>query len=147
MGIEVVHDDKDDQVWSLLHHSGSRNIGNRVAQHYDSLAKKILERQGVNTRKLNGIHYMPIQSQEGQNYLRDMEWCQQYAYHNCADMKRIMLDIISDVTKCEPDMNRSVNIHHNYCQCEDCGNGRKLWVTRKGATSAMEGQMGIIPGR
>ena len=64
---------------------------------------------------------MPIQSQEGQNYLRDMEWCQQYAYHNCAAMKRIMLDIISDVTKCEPDMNRSVNIHHNYCQCEDCG--------------------------
>ena len=31
-------------------------------------------------------------------------------------------------------------------QCEDCGGGRELYVTRKGATSAAKGQMGIIPG-
>ena len=144
--LEVVHDDNDDQIWSLLH-SGSRNIGNRVAQHYDGLAKKMLEKQGMNTRKLNGIHYMPIESKEGQDYIRDMEWCQQYAFQNRAAMKRIMLQIIADVTGREADMSRSVNIHHNYCQCEDCGNGRKLYITRKGATSAAEGQMGIIPGR
>merc|ERR1711994_597655 len=48
-----------------------------------------------------------------------------------------------------------VNIHHNYCECEQCryydedaGEWRKenLWVTRKGATSAKKGQLGIIPG-
>jgi len=143
--LEIVHCDRDDQIWSLLH-SGSRNIGNRVAQHYDSVAKNILHQKGVNTRKLNGIHYMPIESQEGQDYLRDMEWCQRYAFENRRAMQHIMLGIIADVTKHESEMNRSVNIHHNYCQCEDCGNGRKLYVTRKGATSAIAGEMGIIPG-
>lgn len=142
--LEVVHCDRDNQVWSLLH-SGSRNIGNRVAQHYDHIAKALLKKQGVETRKLNGIHYMPIESEEGQSYLRDMEWSQQYAFQNRKTMQRIMLQIIADVTKCEADMSRAVNIHHNYCSCEDC-NGRNLYVTRKGATSAAKGQMGIIPG-
>ena len=143
--LEIVHDDKDNQVWSLLH-SGSRNIGNRVAQHYDGVAKEMLKKQGVDTRKLNGIHYMPIESQEGRDYLRDMEWCQQYAFRNRQAMQRIMLQIIADVTGCEAETRRAVNIHHNYCQCEDCGDGRRLYVTRKGATSAARGQMGIIPG-
>mmetsp|Transcript_28753 Transcript_28753/g.52010 ORF Transcript_28753/g.52010 Transcript_28753/m.52010 type:complete len:227 (+) Transcript_28753:840-1520(+) len=110
------------------------------------MAKEMLQQKGVNTRKLNGIHYMPIESQEGQDYLQDMEWCQQYAFHNRQAMQRIMLQIIPDITGHEPDMIRSVNIHHNYCQCEDCGNGRKLYVTRKGVTSGAKGQMGIIPG-
>jgi RNA-splicing ligase RtcB len=78
---------------------------------------------------------MPIESQEGQDYIRDMEWSQQYAFHNRRMMKEILLDIIGQVTGHEADLNNSVNIHHNYCQCEDCGDDRKLWVTRKGATS------------
>lgn len=94
---------------------------------------------------MNGIHYMPIESEEGQGYLRDMEWSQQYAFQNRKTMQRIMLQIIADVTKCEADISLAVNIHHNYCSCEDC-NGHKLYVTRKGATSAAKGQMGIIPG-
>jgi tRNA-splicing ligase RtcB len=142
--LEIVHCDKDNQVWSLLH-SGSRNIGNRVAQHYDNIAKHLLQRQGVDTKELKGIHYMPIESEEGQNYLRDMQWSQQYAFQNRKAMQKIMLQIISDVTKLEGDIPRSVNIHHNYCSCETCS-GRKLYITRKGATSAAKGQMGIIPG-
>lgn len=55
----------------------------------------------------------------------------------------------------EPDMEHAINIHHNYCNCESCKfvdprSGelvdKKLWVTRKGATSAQDGQYGIIPG-
>ena len=89
---------------------------------------------------------MPIDSQEGQDYLRDMEWCQQYAFHNRRVMKEIMLGIVDKVTGKPANMAEAVNIHHNYCACEDCGDGRKLWVTRKGATSAKLGEMGIIPG-
>ena len=143
--LEVVYESKQEQVWCMLH-SGSRNIGNRVAQHYDLVAKNMLQRQGVDTKKLKGINYMPIESQEGQDYLRDMEWCQQYAFHNRRVMKEIMLEIVDQVTGHKADMKQAVNIHHNYCQCEDCGGNRKLYVTRKGATSAREGEMGIIPG-
>ncbi|KAL7530093.1 hypothetical protein ACHAWF_003240 [Thalassiosira exigua] len=142
--LEIVRDEGD-QVWTLLH-SGSRNIGNRVAQHYDGIAKRMLQKEGVNVRALKGIHYMPIESQEGQDYLRDMEWSQAYAFRNRAAMQRIMSEVIGETTGREPDFSRSVNVHHNYCQCEDCGDGRRLYVTRKGATAAVEGQMGIVPG-
>jgi len=94
---------------------------------------------------LKGINYLPIDSQEGQDYLKDMEWCQQYAFHNRKIMKQSMLDIIEKVTGRSADTSKSINIHHNYCTCEDCGN-RKLWITRKGATSAKLGELGIIPG-
>jgi tRNA-splicing ligase RtcB len=127
-------------------HSGSRNIGNRVAQHYDQIAKQYLEEHGVDTRALEGLNYLPIESEEGQEYLKDMAWCQKYAFHNRRTMKEIILDIVQEVTGKEADLSRSVNIHHNYCSCEDCGGGRMLWVTRKGATSAKKGELGIIPG-
>jgi tRNA-splicing ligase RtcB (3'-phosphate/5'-hydroxy nucleic acid ligase) len=143
--IEVVYCDKSEQVWCMLH-SGSRNIGNRVATHYDDVARNLLNKQGVNTIRLNGMNYMEIDSQEGQDYLRDMEWCQRYAYHNRKVMKELLLQIMYEVMKKDADIDNSVNIHHNYCKCEDCGDGRKLYVTRKGATSAAKGEMGIIPG-
>ena len=82
--LEVVYDNTEQQqqqVWCLLH-SGSRNIGNRTAVHYDHLAKTWLRQHGMDPRPLQGIHYMPIESQQGQDYLQDMEWCQQYAYYN-----------------------------------------------------------------
>lgn len=143
--LEVVHEVDSGQVWVMLH-SGSRNIGNRIAQHYDKVAKDMLKKQGVNTHALNGLNYMPIDSQEGQDYLRDMEFCQRYAFQNRAAMKKTMLDVIRETTGFDQsDMSKAVNIHHNYCACEDC-NGRKVWVTRKGATSAKLGEMGIIPG-
>lgn len=143
--LEVVYEETTEQIWVMLH-SGSRNIGNRVAVHYDRAFQHEMERQGIDTTRLQGIHYMPIQSELGQDYLRDMEWCQQYAWHNRRVMKEIMLDIIEQVTGCRGDMSSAVNIHHNYCNCEECSGGRRLWVTRKGATSAKKGEMGIIPG-
>lgn len=127
--LEVVHEEKEGQVWIMLH-SGSRNIGNRVATHYDRVAKTRLEKQNVNVKQLKGLNYMPIESNEGQDYLKDMMWCQQYAFHNRRTMKDIMIGVLEEVTGKTPDMNKAVNIHHNYCACVDCGGGRKLWVTR-----------------
>ena len=143
--LELVYDEASGQVWVLLH-SGSRNIGNRVATHYDKVAQQWLVQHHHDTKPLKGIHYMPIESQEGQDYLRDMEWCQHYAHHNRRIMKEIMLRIVEQETGCFADYSRAVNIHHNYCQCENCGDKGSLWVTRKGATSARLGEMGIIPG-
>eukprot|EP00977_Amphora_coffeiformis_P005935 scaffold1267_cov171-Amphora_coffeaeformis.AAC.11 len=143
--LEIVYEEVEKQVWVMLH-SGSRNIGNRVASYYDQVARDSLERQGVSTKALQGLNYMHIDSEECRDYLRDMNWCQRYAFHNRRVMKEIMLDIVGQVTGKEGDTEKAVNIHHNYCSCEDCGGGRNLWVTRKGATSAKKGELGIIPG-
>jgi len=39
----------------------------------------------------------------------------------------------------------AVNCHHNYVEPEDHF-GERVWVTRKGAVRAREGDLGIIPG-
>lgn len=64
-------------------------------------------------------------------------------------------EIVGDATKKDVNESAIINIHHNYCRCEQCTftdprsgqqETRALWVTRKGATSAKLGELGIIPG-
>lgn len=149
--IELVYDEDTQQVWVMLH-SGSRGLGHRIATHYDGLAKEWLTgRMGADqVKNLKGLHYMEIESPNGQNYLTDMEFCQRYAFENRAAMLRTVLDIVKYKTGKTADLDHAVNIHHNYCVLEEIeqsdGVPRKLWITRKGATSAKKGEMGIIPG-
>ncbi|EER15705.1 Protein rtcB, putative, partial [Perkinsus marinus ATCC 50983] len=72
--IELLHDEGDD-IWLMLH-SGSRNIGNITAQYYDGLAAR-----QTGTSKENLAH-LAIASDAGQDYLRDMHFCQAYAMEN-----------------------------------------------------------------
>ncbi|EIE20289.1 UPF0027-domain-containing protein [Coccomyxa subellipsoidea C-169] len=149
--LEVVYDETG-RVWIMLH-SGSRNIGNITATHYDKMAKEGLQQRGITTP--HNLNYLEIDSEEGQQYLQDMLWCQEYAWHNRSFMRDLMIDIVEDVTKGSVSLDESVNIHHNFCQCERCNytdprSGAKisadLYITRKGATPAAPGQMGLIPG-
>jgi len=145
--VELVYDEQD-RVWMMLH-SGSRNIGNVTAQHYDRVAARQCG------GKPEALAYLQIKSKEGQQYIDDMTFCQSYAFEN----RRFMMEAFDTIMKRETGKsalwNQIVNIHHNYCECEQCrfyddakGQWReeKLWVTRKGATSAKPGQLGIIPG-
>ncbi|CAJ1419020.1 unnamed protein product [Effrenium voratum] len=149
--LEVVYSESDEQVWCMLH-SGSRNVGNTTASFYDRVAGE----RGVALRGLHGsLNYLEVDSEEGKDYLQDMQWCQAYARENRQSMLKIMVSTVEEVSGKKADMTRAVNAHHNFCQCENCrfydaatGEVReqKLWVTRKGATSAREGEYGIIPG-
>ena len=49
-----------------------------------------------------------------------MQWCQEYAFQNRRAMLDLMIDVVEEVGKSSPDMDQSVNIHHNFCQCERC---------------------------
>ena len=130
--------------------SGSRRIGKETCDYYHSLAGRQMSKR--RSPIINELKYLEIDSLEGQDYLLDMRWCLNYAEQN----RRIMLDelcsIVKSVTGYETDLKRMVNIHHNYCQQENiCLNNSQeeeelVWVTRKGATSARKGQLGIIPG-
>jgi len=149
--IEVVYSEGDEQVWCMLH-SGSRNVGNTTAEHYDKIAGE----EGVFFKGVAGsLNYLEVESEQGRNYLKDMLWCQAYARENRRSMLELMVNSVEEVTRKRANMERAVNAHHNFCQCETCKvvdsktgkvSERKLWVTRKGATSARPGQYGIIPG-
>lgn len=145
--VELVYDESD-RVWMMLH-SGSRNIGNVTAQHYDEVAAT------QSGGRKEALAKLKIKSKEGSEYLTDMTFCQAYALENRRFMMQAFEEVVRKETGRRALWSKLVNIHHNYCECEQCRyfdekskewKEEKLWVTRKGATSAREGQLGIIPG-
>jgi len=91
------------------------------------------------------MEFLPVDSQEGQDYIKDMLWAQAFAFANREQMvedARLILIGKYDIHFAEED---AVNIHHNFAQQENHF-GENVWVHRKGATPARTGQLGIIPG-
>ncbi|HEX6291043.1 MAG TPA: RtcB family protein [Herpetosiphonaceae bacterium] len=140
--------DEDGLVWLMLH-SGSRGSGNMIAQHHIAQAQALNER--LNIPSARDLWVLPLDTEEGQSYLTDMLWAQDYAMENRQRMrwtftqifanllkKRLRIDLQFDPAAC-------INIHHNYANCEQAY-GREVWVHRKGATFAGSGVLGIIPG-
>jgi len=129
--------DAGDRLWVMIH-SGSRNIGKQTAEHFHKKAKE-------QSRKLRAdlptseLSFLPLNSQDGQDYLEAMNWCLDFARVN----RRRMMETVLDILQAEP--LDELNIHHNYAALEEHF-GRRVWVHRKGATRAGSGERGIIPG-
>jgi tRNA-splicing ligase RtcB len=132
----------DDHVWLMIH-SGSRHLGNVVARYYHQLALE-LNRMWSSDIPNKDLAFLPAQSPEGQNYIQDMQFSLSYAKEN---RRRIMERFIDAFYSVYPDaeFGNPVNIHHNYAALEHHF-GKNVWVHRKGATSAKETEVGIIPG-
>jgi len=139
----------DGFIWIMIH-SGSRNIGYKVAECYNKLAIKLNEKWRSDVPKEWELAFLPIGSEEGQDYLGEMKYCVEFALAN----RKLMMDRVKDVflDKVHPLLWRSahsfepiINIAHNYASLENHF-GENVWVHRKGATLAREGTIGIIPG-
>ena len=133
----------DGFVWIMLH-SGSRNIGLKVAKHYNNLANEINRKFYSEVIKEKELAFLPIDSEEGKNYLEEMNYCLEFAYANRLKMMNKIKDIFSKKV-CEVIFEEMINIHHNYASIENHF-GENVMVHRKGATKATEGLIGIIPG-
>jgi tRNA-splicing ligase RtcB len=132
----------DGFVWLMIH-SGSRNLGYRIAEHYNKLALE-LNRRWHSPIPDSQLAFLPANFAEGQAYVRDMNFALDYARENrrriMEAFKREVLYVFKDAI-----FTNEVNIHHNYASMENHF-GRNVWVHRKGATSAKKGETGIIPG-
>ncbi|MBP0004298.1 MAG: RtcB family protein [Cyanobacteria bacterium SBC] len=137
--------DTEENVWLMLH-SGSRNIGNRLAQCHISTAKKLLQ---LSDTRLNDpdLAYFVANTPEFEAYWHDLQWAQHYARYNrdvmMARLKRIVEKYLSGGTPMKPSI--EVNCHHNYAERE-VHFGESVYVTRKGAVRAQQDDYGIIPG-
>ena len=137
--------DEADRVWVMLH-SGSRGTGNLIGTYFIELARRELE------KRVLGFH-VPDRDLafflEGEplfdEYVEAVSWAQDYARANReAMMARVLHEMRHRLPKFQTEKS-AVNCHHNYVQREDHF-GEPLLVTRKGAVSAREGELGIIPG-
>ena len=137
--------DQEDRVWVMLH-SGSRNIGNRIGMYFISLARKEMERLD---RRLpdRDLAYFEEGVQYFDDYVEAVGWAQRYARKNRDLMMRYVMAALCRLRTLPPfeASVEAVNCHHNYVQREHHF-GADVWVTRKGAVRAGEGEMGIIPG-
>jgi tRNA-splicing ligase RtcB len=130
-------------LWLMIH-SGSRNLGLQVAEYYNKKAKKLNEMYYTAVPAKADLAFLPFETDEAHLYYEEMKYCIAFAFANRSLMmeriQQVTSSVLADVS-CEP----MVNIAHNYAAWEKHF-GKKVIVHRKGATSAKEGEMGIIPG-
>ena len=133
----------DGFLWLMLH-SGSRNLGFKVANHYNRLAIDLNRRQGSTIPTKWQLACLDINSELGRKYLAEMTFCIEFAYANrllmMARIQESLRMIVPAVTFAEP-----INIAHNYAAREKHF-GKNVIVHRKGATRAQNGEVGIVPG-
>jgi tRNA-splicing ligase RtcB len=135
--------DEGDGVWIVLH-SGSRGIGNKIAQMHIDGAKGLMKRMFI-TLEEPDLAYFVEGTPEFQNYITDMLWAQDYAMGNRQSMLTTVLNTMMDVLDRPIWFADTINCHHNFTQREHHMN-RNLWITRKGAIQARVGDRGVIPG-
>lgn len=135
--------DEEDIVWIMIH-SGSRNLGSKVADYYDKLAKQINEKWFSRIDPKWDLAFLPIETQEAKRYMEEMQYCVDFAFANRSLMMDRVENVFVDVMKVT-DFSDMLNIAHNYAAWENHF-GKNVIVHRKGATRAREGEIGIIPG-
>lgn len=137
--------DTENAVWLMLH-SGSRNIGNVLAQCHISTATDLAKMTNTSLPDLD-LAYFVAGTLEFRAYWRDLQWAQDYARFNrdvmMARFKRIIEKHLAGGKPTKPLL--SVNCHHNYAE-KEIHFGEEVYVTRKGAVRAREEDYGIIPG-
>lgn len=140
--IELCIDEAED-VWVMLH-SGSRGIGNVIGRYFIEKAKKDVGK-ALGQLPDKDLAYFTEGTQHFEDYVQAVSWAQDYAMLNRREMMRLVLEALKSQLKPFTTTREAINCHHNYVQKETHW-GVEVYLTRKGAISAREGELGIIPG-
>ncbi len=142
--IEVCLDEAQ-RVWVMLH-SGSRGTGNRIGTYFINAAKEAIVKETLDFHLVDkDLAFLTEGSQLFDDYIEAMHFAQDYAM---ANRELMMVRVLEALRKHAPGFKTdkaAINCHHNYATRE-VHFGEQVWVTRKGAVSAREGELGIIPG-
>jgi len=135
--------DEDDQVWLFLH-SGSRGVGNRIANKHIKVAIKQCEKRWIDLPNPD-LAYLVEGDPEFWRYIREMRWAQEFAWFNREEMMDRLIECVSAYVGVATEVLETINCHHNYTTVERHF-GKQVWLSRKGAIDATAGKMGLIPG-
>lgn len=142
-----IQKDTDDMIWIMIH-SGSRNLGFKVAKYYNEIAKEMNKKFWSDVPLSYGLAFLPLDSKEGQDYMIEMQYCVDFALANRKLMMNRIKEVICFILHMKTDdlfFPEDTNIAHNYASLENHF-GENVIVHRKGATLARKGIIGIIPG-
>ncbi len=146
--IELQEDEEG--LLGIMVHTGSRNIGYKVASYFNDLARDMNRKMKSPVPLEHDLAYLPLDTKEAQGYIDWMNFALEFARHNRAlimeRVRRIVFDALEKFAGISTiEINMEVNAHHNYAALEEHFGGR-VWVHRKGAIRAEQGELGIIPG-
>jgi tRNA-splicing ligase RtcB (3'-phosphate/5'-hydroxy nucleic acid ligase) len=135
--------DEQDRLWAFLH-SGSRGVGNRIAQAHIKVAQALMTRWWIALPDRD-LAYLVEGTAEFDRYIAELRWAQRFALLNREEMMdRVVRQLSEHLGEAVVEQER-INCHHNFTQ-EERHFGKTVWVSRKGAISAREGEAGLIPG-
>jgi tRNA-splicing ligase RtcB len=142
--IEVTVDELD-RVWLFLH-SGSRGVGNKIAQKHIAIARTLCERWWIDLPHRD-LAYLVEGTPEFWAYIREMRWAQTYALLNREEMMDRVVRQFAEWVGADQSVDRleEINCHHNYTE-QERHFGKTVWLSRKGAINAELGRDGLIPG-
>ncbi len=141
--IEICLDENQD-VWVMLH-SGSRGAGNLIGRYFIEKAKRRMEQYFISLPD-GDLAYFPEDTDDFNDYVEAVQWAQDYAFENRRAMMAAVIAAMRRHILVEFTITQeAINCHHNYVE-QETHFGRNLWVTRKGAIRAQDGDLGIIPG-
>jgi len=138
-----IQEGSDGYIYIMIH-SGSRNIGKKVADSYNKVAIALNEKWHSSVSKSHELAFLPIGTWEYESYIKEMNYCVDFAFAN----RKLIMERIKQcfwVYTNQVEFSEMINIAHNYARWENHFN-RNVIIHRKGATSAKEGEVGIIPG-
>jgi tRNA-splicing ligase RtcB len=135
--------DTEEYLWVMIH-SGSRNLGSKVADHYNNIAKELNERYYSTVDTKQELAFLPTDIIEAREYFNEMKYCIKFAYLNRQQMLIKTQDVITSVL---PGIRFElpINVAHNYAVYEHHF-GENFIIHRKGAISAKKDEIGIVPG-
>ncbi|MGF2948978.1 RtcB family protein [Microbacterium alcoholitolerans] len=140
--IEVSLDELD-RVWLFLH-SGSRGVGNKIAQHHIAVAQRLNKQWWIDLPDPD-LAYLVEGTPEFTGYIRELRWAQHFALLNREEMMDRVVRQLSEFVGITVDEQERINCHHNFTESEKHF-GKQVWVSRKGAIQADVGRPGLIPG-
>lgn len=135
-----IQEGSDGCLWIMIH-TGSRNLGKKVADHYNKLAIELNDKWYSEGNPKHELAFLPLDSEEGISYQKEMQYCVDFALAN----RKKIGEIICGLIERDASIVDVIDIAHNYARVENHF-GKNVVIHRKGATSARIGEVGIIPG-
>ena len=135
--------DEADRVWLFLH-SGSRGVGNKIAQRHIKVARELAAKYWIVLSDPD-LAYLAEGTDEFWSYIRELRWAQHFALLNREEMMHRVIDCVQEWIGEAVQETETVNTHHNYTS-KETHFGKEVWLSRKGAIDASAGMPGLIPG-
>jgi tRNA-splicing ligase RtcB len=126
--------DEDGLLW-LMVHTGSRGLGPAVRQHH------LRETSAVGS----ALRMLRADTEHGQAYLNDHGVAVRFAEQSRRAILKAAVEALGELLDAKAEWDTLVACTHNFVRSE-IHSGEELWVHRKGAMSASDGEPGIVPG-